>query len=249
MSTPDPATTEWVPLWGLTGGGSGSASLTYKGAWSAGQYNEGDIVVDGGVVYMAQIQTNRRPSGNWPLQSTPITLPRVTSAQMTALVPFDGMEIGLAVDDTNGIVWHLRYNANSASAYKWEFVGGPPLYSTTGGTSDSTTTTGSWITSASSPTITAPRAGDYITHCGAEAAHSAAAGIISIGVAAGDTTPPEPWASFYEFSSNYYQMISTGAQLPAVAAGTVMKIRLFNSNAGTAAYLRRWMDAIPVRLS
>jgi hypothetical protein len=41
--------------------------------------------------------------------------------------PVDGQEIYYTADATNGIVWHLRYNAASASAYKWEFLGGAPI--------------------------------------------------------------------------------------------------------------------------
>jgi hypothetical protein len=38
--------------------------------------------------------------------------------------PFDGQEFSLVVDATNGVVWRFKYNAGSASAFKWEFIGG-----------------------------------------------------------------------------------------------------------------------------
>lgn len=40
--------------------------------------------------------------------------------------PFDGQEVYYVADATNGIIWHLRYNA-SGGTYKWEFVGGNHL--------------------------------------------------------------------------------------------------------------------------
>jgi hypothetical protein len=48
---------------------------------------------------------------------------------VTALpgTPYDGQEIFYLVSATNGIVWHLKYRAASASAYKWEYVGGQEL--------------------------------------------------------------------------------------------------------------------------
>lgn len=36
----------------------------------------------------------------------------------------DGREVYYVVDAAKGVIWHLRYNAQSLSAYKWEFVGG-----------------------------------------------------------------------------------------------------------------------------
>jgi len=60
---------------------------------------------------------------------TPIltALPAVTNAD-------DGLEINYLADAANGIVWRLRYRAFQAdgvtpnpSAYKWEYIGGPPL--------------------------------------------------------------------------------------------------------------------------
>lgn len=40
--------------------------------------------------------------------------------------PVDG-HIVMYDTGTDGVVWMLRYDAGSASAYKWQFVGGPPL--------------------------------------------------------------------------------------------------------------------------
>lgn len=80
--------------------------------------------------------------------------------------PVDGQEIffqsaGMA---TNGEIWHLRYNAASASSYKWEFLGGSQLYSTVT-TDQSTTSTSYAALTTAGPSIALPLAGDYeITH-------------------------------------------------------------------------------------
>jgi hypothetical protein len=52
-----------------------------------------------------------------------------TPAFVTSLPtsPIDAQEVYYLADNANGLVWHLRYRAASASAYKWECVGGPPL--------------------------------------------------------------------------------------------------------------------------
>ena len=83
---------------------------------------------------------------------TPI--PVVTSLPTA---PSNGQVIYYLADDTNGVVWTLKYRSGSASSYKWEFVGGSSLFSTASGT----TTTSGTLASISSPSITVPLSGDY----------------------------------------------------------------------------------------
>jgi len=78
----------------------------------------------------------------------------------------DGQEIYYLADDANGVVWHLRYRATSASAYKWEFVGGAELMAVTSGVVSFATTAGAPTTGG--PTVTAPLAGDYRILFGAD---------------------------------------------------------------------------------
>lgn len=77
--------------------------------------------------------------------------------------PVNGQEIYYqdASMATDGVVWHLRYNASSASAYKWEFVGGPPLRASVD--TDQTFTAGATFVDAATvgPQVTLPLAGDY----------------------------------------------------------------------------------------
>lgn len=86
--------------------------------------------------------------------------PYVTPAQFAALTPVDGDECYFIADATNGVIWHLRYNAGSSSAYKWEYLGGPPLISIV---MNNETTNSATITDLPTPgpSITVPRAGDY----------------------------------------------------------------------------------------
>lgn len=91
----------------------------------------------------------------------------VTPAQFAALTPVDGDEAYVIIDAAAGVIWHMRYNAGSASAYKWEFLGGADLTQDTllgGGFPFSGFTqigaTG-WFYSNSAPKFTAPRAGQY----------------------------------------------------------------------------------------
>jgi hypothetical protein len=62
-------------------------------------------------------------------------------------------------DSVNGIVWQLRYNAASASLYKWEMLGGSPLNAAA--STGVGLTAGTW-TQLAAPTITIPRQGEYL---------------------------------------------------------------------------------------
>lgn len=82
--------------------------------------------------------------------------------QVTALPgsPFDGQLI-LFTDSTSAptYVWQLRYNGNSASGFKWEFIGGSAFRSTETDISFANITT---YTMTNSPAaILAPLAGEY----------------------------------------------------------------------------------------
>jgi len=88
-----------------------------------------------------------------PALSIVTNIPLVTSLPAS---PIDGQEVYYLADATNGVVWHLRYRAASASAYKWECIAGPPLYAVYATAENFPS---SW--SSGNPAITVPRAGEY----------------------------------------------------------------------------------------
>lgn len=89
--------------------------------------------------------------------------PRVTPSEFAALAPSNGDEVYLIVDAAAGIDWHLKYNGDSSSAYKWEFVGGSDLTSIVETQenlpADSTATYRALTTSG--PSVALPFGGDY----------------------------------------------------------------------------------------
>lgn len=76
--------------------------------------------------------------------------------------PVDG-DIWIASNvDANGTRWQFQYNAESSSAYKWEFIGGSWLVSQdSSGVARSNTVAGTWQQIAGSTPITLVRPGDY----------------------------------------------------------------------------------------
>lgn len=134
-------------MWSLDGG----VNQAYLGAWATGTYYPGQIVIDNGIEYMCVRQTTKRP--------TPWAMNQVASYGTTLPTnPIDGQEATLVDNVTNpAFQWRFRFNANSTSAYKWEYVGGASyVYPIT--------TIASW-TQLNTWTVligwTVPRAGEY----------------------------------------------------------------------------------------
>ena len=84
--------------------------------------------------------------------------PLVTSLPSNAI---DGQEVRYLADSTNGIIWNFRYRAGSSSAYKWEFIGGPPI-STQHNDGTQYTLTHAAGTYSDVLTKAIPLAGDYL---------------------------------------------------------------------------------------
>lgn len=93
--------------------------------------------------------------------------PRITTSLLSGgppSAPDDGdIWIATAVDasDTR---WQFQYNAGSASAYKWDFIGGPPIH--TGPSGNVTTASTSMVDLTGAPTLVIPRTGLYIVDYG-----------------------------------------------------------------------------------
>jgi hypothetical protein len=105
--------------------------------------------------------------------------------------PIDGQEAVLVDSLTNpSYQWRFRYNANSTSAYKWEFVGGSPQVSASLNLSDTLAT--GWVVQSNPPAIGFPRNGEYhVSHSamfyqGGAAATQVGLGTGIVGSLAGD---------------------------------------------------------------
>lgn len=151
----------------ITAAGGTGADGTKAGieCWGIYNLNAGDNLMihgwssGGGSTNIIAIDAIRLDA---PAVSVPSNRPQyVTPAQFAALTPVDGLEVYLIADATNGVIWHLRYNASSSSAYKWEFVGGGTLSTSVMPYENCTSGSYSDLTTAG-PGITVPLAGDYV---------------------------------------------------------------------------------------
>jgi microcystin-dependent protein len=173
--------------------------------------------------------------------------------------PLGGAEHVL-VDSTSNpsYQWRFRYNPNSSSAYKWEFIGGPPARSGVDA-GEQPTANGVWQNLATNgPAITIPRPGEYeISWSCRNVRSKQEAQSAYCGVAIGDTTPQLGY--LYWFYSAVAVLNSEGwhgshsERATVLNAGDVLKMRYYGgNNSGTAPWaffsVRRLL-VLPVRCS
>lgn len=169
--------------------------------------------------------------------------------------PVDGQVIYYMADATNGVVWQLRYNAASASVYKWEFVGGSPLESssptnaqTTGGGTFYTTTLTDGTAIVSVPL---PLAGDYLAEWNAMTGHAAAATTQpGIGVWRPNAGEPNTPSGGYIVTSSYgsgsVHDASGRSRLTSCIVGPASMVYLYTAQ--VEIFYQRRLTITPVRV-
>lgn len=178
--------------------------------------------------------------------------------------PTDGdIWIASAVD-TNGTRWQFQYNAGSSSTYKWEFIGGPPIwthYDYSGGLSLGNST----YTAITNLAITVPRAGDYIFTADAQISTGQAAAtevILALsqnstaGPAAGGVGTGGEGASYFAFPFTSGAGSGSNAIHPsgmyhfqAASANDVFRVLGWAAATGTNTVSMARFHCIPVRIS
>jgi hypothetical protein len=169
--------------------------------------------------------------------------------------PFDGQQILYLADATAGVIWHLRYRASSASAYKWEYVGGPPLVRVQGaGGAQTTANVATFTPMTASPSLTLPLAGSWDVRATGDLYDGGVSADVEARVQLtvnGVQTFPVGWllgkATTSQFAGTMCSMeIRTGSS----SAGDVLALSIATSGtAVVAAALVPWtLRATPVRL-
>jgi hypothetical protein len=182
----------------------------------------------------------------------PGVVPNPGSNRVTALPtsPYDGQEVYFVADNTNGIIWHLRYNAASSSTYKWEIVGGSPLDAEID-TDQQRGVAAAWgdLTTVG-PQVVAPLAGEYEIMVGCGIYCSTAGVSAYMAPQIGATAPALTDGVWWQPPS------TTGPPLAAqsrrrkktVTALATTICAKYYVGAGTANFANRWLSAMPVRV-
>lgn len=178
--------------------------------------------------------------------------PPGTPARVTALPgsPADGQEVVYVADAANGVLWHLRHNAGSASAYKWEFVGGAALFAEVPGYGSTTVTT---YVDLGGPAITLPLGGDYDIEIGAWFQQSLAANVghwmsYQIGATAANDADGIHVDQWDATQPRVFPHASRPRRKTALAAVALAARYRAGSGGITVGWTSRWMRAIPVRV-
>lgn len=165
---------------------SGANSIVTRDASSNFSANVITASLSGNASTATQLQTARQINGVAFDGTSNISISGNPTSYSTSLPssPIDGQEVYYAADQTNGIIWHLRYRSGSSSSYKWEFLGGTELQISDAITLSATSTNWSFGTGLTMTAI--PLTGDYEITISAE---SVASGTTNAAVRATTTYP------------------------------------------------------------
>ena len=158
----------------------------------------------------------------------------------------DGQDYYYLASASLGVVWHFKYRSASASSFKWEFVGGAPLYSeqVTGESTSSTT----FVALASGlPQVTVPLAGDYLVRHGAQASAGSAVTAQS-GISINAATPnAADIISDTVAGVSYVADMFRERVMTSLAVSAVLQQRYAGSAAVATNYAQRFLSITPVR--
>lgn len=164
-----------------------------------------------------------------------------------------GQEVVYATS-TAGVNWRFKYNAASASSYKWEFIGGPPLAAYVD-TDQSTTSTTAANLSTDGPAITVPLAGEYECQAYCLCYGSAAAIVQSYFFAVngtaitGGTVTPIGRASTHATTGAFSQQsIGVNGPVTVTTAGHIVKMQ-YATTSGTSNFALRRLILSPKRVT
>jgi len=163
--------------------------------------------------------------------------------------PNDGDMWIFPADATNGVNWQFRYDAGSASASKWEYVGGPPLLSAVGAT-ETTATASAWTNVATpGPIVTIPRAGDYMLQIQAMLFKTAADTNVQVAVGVGDFTATLFSVIGSVYASGAVVFPNATQRVAGIAASAALRLKYWQTAAGTMSVGNRTLLVTPVRVS
>jgi len=162
--------------------------------------------------------------------------------------PSNGQEAILTDSVTNPTyTWRLRYNAGSSSAYKWEFIGGSPLYTSTGTVSAAIGVVNTWkdITGTD---IVVPRNGEYFCLVGGRLGLTTGSGNQQSHIGVADVSVnTNPLGLFVSLVVITYDSAAVETSFVGVAGHTLRPtIQSASANMGV---WDRWLRLIPKRIS
>jgi hypothetical protein len=159
--------------------------------------------------------------------------------------PVDGQEVYYVADAANGVVWHLRYRSAAAGAYKWECIGGTPLFGKVD--TQQAVAAGAMTDPATpGPDVTVPLAGDYHgdMYFWAIATVSGVQFDVQVFQAG---VGGNLYARQVQASANAYTTAAALDRLTGLAAATLLRMR-YSTNGNGTQFSNRRLRVMPVRV-
>jgi hypothetical protein len=180
---------------------------------------------------------------------------RAPSSTVTVLPgsPVEGQVVDFLADATNGVIWRLRWRS-AGGTYKWEFIGGSPMFQEVDGTY-SYRSFAAWVAPTveagadAAPSITIPLPGVYRIDLIARTLWSDVSGTVCyLGVSIDGANPTTPMHAFARMVAANNQNSFLVSSFPTfLTAGRVLTLRGAGSGSGWAYSDTVKMLATPVR--
>jgi len=164
--------------------------------------------------------------------------------------PVDGAEVYFLADAALGILWHLRYRAASASAYKWEAVSaGGQSSGTIAEVTQGGASSGAFFSVGADVTVTPPLAGDYRIAANAHLiVGSAGTQDKLMGLRIGATEATATEAAYH--NDGLWGALAFNRTLAGLAANTALMLRFMQTTGAAQTVIRRATSllATPIRV-
>jgi hypothetical protein len=223
------------------------SGVDYIGGWGAGTpYKRGDVVRYNGNDYLAVNDS----TGVTPPAAYAPPLGGVGLGTTLPASPYDGQEFVLTDSLTAPTyTWRFRYNAASASAYKWEFIGGSAQTARVD-TSQVGSAGAVWIDLTTvGPQLAVPRTGEYLLEATTVINSGSPNESASIGISDNGAISPVSFLAT-AIDGSRAGAASTGFVRGRrdLTEGWIPRLRYFHYTAGTA-FGKRSLWMTPVRVA
>lgn len=262
-----------VPIWNPAANGGNGGWDTTTNVKIAKSMLGALGVVDADVAAGAGVQLSKlngfpndatkfaRGDGVW---ASAYTGPKITTSTLAGGPPgspSDG-DIWIATS-VNGTArrWQFQYDAAEATAYKWKFIGGPPVSVKIGDTANHTNTTNSTVENVGGLSIAIARAGLYAIQFGAMVELAVSATTQSAFIGPGITT-----STFMDaVTTQAYAQVTSGSLyaqwaivshtdmlqrgITALAASSTLYLNAESTATGATNFTNMWMHVTPIQVS
>lgn len=220
------------------------------GELTAGNTDPADelLIVDKSDTAMAASGTTKRVK-----RSTLDALYQPDIAQGTVFPssPLDGDIFIYNANLTDGVKWQFQYRQGSASAYKWEFIGGGVLYAEVAANQTLAAGAGYQALTTAGPSLTLPLTGDYDVEIGATAFNATGGASTWMSYDIGATLALDADAALSAApnvtDAPTWSSIARARRKTAILAATAL-VAKYKRDVGTGSWQSRWMRVTPVRV-